>query len=246
MARQIHATFAVWSARKFELMRGLLVEQKRNDQQETEEARFLVVKKIRDAILDETFKPGERLPEEQVGKMFNVSRSPVREVLLALEKEWTVVMEPYKGATVKPLSPEEALDIADLRLSLITLAARPAYRHLSLTDFDLAYGLAKQMTRTHSAKEYFEYDRRFWDIIFEKARRPILWEVFRQLDDRLTRYNPLVLKLFPDSATRPRQREVFIEFLRKGEVDEAVRAFKKLYLEIVHRIIDHLKTEDVG
>ena len=70
MARQIHATFAVWSARKFELMRGLLVEQKRNDQQETEEARFLVVKKIRDAILDETFKPGERLPEEQVGKMF--------------------------------------------------------------------------------------------------------------------------------------------------------------------------------
>jgi DNA-binding GntR family transcriptional regulator len=117
---------------------------------------------------------------------------------------------------------------------------------LSPTDIDLGYGLAKQMTRTHSAKEHFEYDRRFWDIIFEKAQRPILWEAFRQLDDRLTRYNPLVLKLFPDSATRPRQREVLIEFLRKGEVDEAVRAFKKLYLEVVHRIIDHLKTEDVG
>jgi len=56
------------------------------------------------------------------------------------------------------------------------------------------------MTRTKSAKEYFEYDRRFWSILFEKAQRPILWEVFRQLDDRLTRYNPLVLKLFPDPA----------------------------------------------
>jgi hypothetical protein len=66
------------------------------------------------------------------------------------------------------------------------------------------------MTRTKSAKEYFECDRRFWDILFEKAHRPILWEVFRQLDDRLTRYNPLVLKLFPDSATRPRQREVLM------------------------------------
>jgi DNA-binding GntR family transcriptional regulator len=223
-------------------MRGALVQQRRNDQQETEKAIFLVIKKIRDAILDETFKPGERLPEEQLGKMFNVSRSPVREVLLALEKEGTVVMEPYKGATVKPLSPEEALDIADLRLALITLAAKPAYRHLSPTDFDLAYGLAKQMTRSKSAKEYFECDRRFWDIIFEKAQRPILREVFRQLDDRLTRYNPLVLKLFQDSATRPRQREVFIEFLRKGEVDEAVRAFKKLYLEVVHQITDHLET----
>src|SRR5215469_11002399 len=223
-------------------MRGPLVQQRSNNEQEIEKAPFLVVQKIRDAILEETFKPGERLPEEQLGKMFKVSRSPVREVLLALEKEGTVVMEPYKGATVKPLSPEEALDIADLRLSLITLAAKPAYRHLSPTDFDLTYGLAKQMTRSNSAKEYFEYDRRFWDVIFEKAQRPVLWEVFRQLDDRLTRYNPLVLKLFPDPAKRPRQREVLIEFLRKGEVDEAVRAFKKLYLEVAHRIIDHFQS----
>jgi hypothetical protein len=45
----------------------------------------------------------------------------------------------------------------------------------------------------------------------------------------------LTLKLLPDPATRPRQREVFIEFLRKGEADEAVRAFKKLFLEVVHQ-----------
>ena len=225
-------------------MRGPFVQQRRNDEQETEKAIFVVVRKIRDAILDETFKPGERLPEEQLGKLFNVSRSPVREVLLALEKEGTVVMEPFKGATVKPLSPEEALDIAELRLSLITLAAKPAHRHLSPADFDLAYRLAKQASRTNSAKEQFEFDRRFWDIIFEKAQRPILWEVFRQLDDRMTRYNPLFLKLFPDQATRPRQREVLIEFYRKGEVDEALRAFKKIYLEVVQHIIDHLESEE--
>jgi DNA-binding GntR family transcriptional regulator len=115
---------------------------------------------------------------------------------------------------------------------------------LSPADFDVAYGLAKQMTRTHSAREYFEYDRRFLHIIFQKAKRPILCEVFRRLDDRLTRYNPLVLKLFPDPATRPRQREAFIEVFRKGEVDEALRAFKKLYLEVVHRIIDYLEAEE--
>ncbi len=176
------------------------------------------------------------------GKCSNVSRTPAREALFALEKEGTVVMESFKGATVKPLSPEEALDIAELRLSLITLAVKPAHRHLSPADFDLAYRLAKQASRTNSAKEQFEFDRRFWDIIFEKSQRPILWEVFRQLDDRMTRYNPLFLKLFPDQATRPRQREVLIEFLREGKVDEAVRAFKKIYLEVVHRIIDHLET----
>src|ERR1700758_1733277 len=197
-------------------MRHPFAQQRRNDEEEPEKGIFLVVKKIRDAILDETFKPGERLPEEQLGKMFNVSRTPAREALFALEKEGTVVMEPYKGAILKPLSPEEALDIAELRLSLITLAVKPTHRHLSPADFDLAYGLAKQITRSNNAKEHFKYNHQFWDIIFEKTQRPILRDVFRGLEDRAIRYVPLILKLFPDPATRPRQREALIEFYRKG------------------------------
>jgi GntR family transcriptional regulator, trigonelline degradation regulator len=203
-----------------------------------------VVKRIREAILDEVFKPGDHLGEVDLAKKFEVSRSPVREALLALEKEGTVVTEPYKGAILKPLSAAVVLDIAELRLSLITLGAKAASRHLSPADFDLAYGLAKQLTRTKSAKEYFEYDRRFWDIIFEKAQRPILWEVFRQLDDRTTRYNPLFLKLFPDPATRPRQRETLIDRYRKGKVDEALRAFKKIYLDVVDQMIDYLNSQE--
>jgi FCD domain len=121
--------------------------------------------------------------------MFKVSRSPIREALFALENGGTVTTEPYRGAILKPLSTEEVSDIAELRLALITLAAKAAHRHLSPADFDSPYGLAKQATRSKSAKEHFEHNRHLWDIIFEKTQRPILWEVFRQLDDRMTRYN---------------------------------------------------------
>jgi DNA-binding GntR family transcriptional regulator len=139
-------------------MRGAFVQQRRNDEQEIEKTPFLVVRKIRDAILDETFKPGQRLAEAGLRELFKVSRSPVREALFALESEGTVFMEPYKGAILKPLSPEEALDIAELRLALISLAAKPAYRHLSPADFDSAYGFAKQITRSNSAKEHFQVE----------------------------------------------------------------------------------------
>ena len=144
--------------------------------------------------------------------MFEVSRSPVREALLALESEGTVIMEPYKGAILKPLSSEEALDIAELRFSLITLAAKPAHRHLPGLILTLFNRLAKQITRSNNAKEHFEYNRQFWDIVLEKTQRPILRDVFRGLEDRLARYYPLFHKLFPDPATRPRQQEVLIEF----------------------------------
>ena len=47
---------------------------------------------------------------------------------------------------MKPLSEEEALDIAELRLALIALALKSAYRHLSPVDFDYTYDLAKRIT----------------------------------------------------------------------------------------------------
>src|SRR5258708_1735157 len=95
------------------------------------------------AIFDEVFKPGDHLTEAELVEKFEVSRSPVREALLALEKEGTIILSPSKGAIVKPLSPEEVLDIAELRLALISLALKPAYRHLSPADFDAGYDLAK-------------------------------------------------------------------------------------------------------
>jgi DNA-binding GntR family transcriptional regulator len=222
-------------------MRQLSVRNMKNETSQFEKTATVLIRKIRNAILDDVFKPGDWLPEVDLAKRFQVSRSPVREALQLLEKEGTVITEPYKGAVIKPLSQEEVLDIAELRFAVITLAAKAAYRHLSPADLDLAYGLAKQITRSKSAKEYFECNRRFWDILFERPRRPIRCEVFRQLDERMARYYPLFQKLFPDPATRPRQQEVLIEFYRKGKVDEAVRAFKKDYFEVVQRMIDHFE-----
>jgi DNA-binding GntR family transcriptional regulator len=226
-------------------MRQPLPPKNTNETQEVEKAPFLVVKRVREAILEGIFKPGDHLGEVELAEKFKVSRSPVREAWLALEKEGTVVMSPYKGAIVTPLSAAEVLDIAELRLAAISLAIRPAHRHLSPADLDHAYDLAKRLTRINSAKEHFEYNRQFWDIIFSRAERPILREVFRQLEDRGTRYEPLLLKLFPPES-RPRQREVLIEIYRKGKIAEAFRAFKKIYLEIVDEVIDHLKNQEAG
>jgi DNA-binding GntR family transcriptional regulator len=118
---------------------------------------------------------------------------------------------------------------------------RLAHRHLPPADFDLT----KRITRTKSAREAFECNRRFWDIIFENAERPILWEMFQKLDDRMTRYYPLWVKeLYPTPESRPRQHEALIEWYRKGQLAEALRAFKKIYLETVDRIVDHLEAQD--
>src|SRR5260221_1646088 len=122
---------------------------------DSEKVPFVVVNKIREAILDEVFRPGDHLTEAELVEKFEVSRSPIREALLALEKEGTVIISPYKGAIVRPLSAAEVLDIAELRLAIISLALKPAHRHLSPADLDHAYDLANRLTRINNAMDFF-------------------------------------------------------------------------------------------
>jgi DNA-binding GntR family transcriptional regulator len=232
-----------YSLKKFYAMRQTFTPKNADDTEDTEKAPFFVVKRVREAILDEVFKPGDHLGEVELSEKFEVSRSPVREALLALEKEGTVIIHPYKGAVVKPMSAVEVIDLAELRLTLISLALKPAYRHLSPADFDHAYELSKRLTRIRNAKEHFECNRQFWSIIFSKAKRPILSEVFGKLEDRGARYEPLLVKLFPPE-TRRRQREILIEIYRKGKITEAFKAFRKIYLEIVDDVINYFESPE--
>jgi hypothetical protein len=56
----------------------------------SQKLRWRTFVRIREAILDEGFKPGDHLGEVELAERFEVSRSPVREALLALEKEGSV------------------------------------------------------------------------------------------------------------------------------------------------------------
>ena len=62
--------------------------------------RELVCENIRQAIIDGTFSPGERLMEIQLADEMGVSRTPVREAIRKLELEGFVVMIPRRGTYV--------------------------------------------------------------------------------------------------------------------------------------------------
>ena len=48
---------------------------------------------------------------------------------------------------------------------------------------------------------------------------------------------------YPTPESRPRQHEALIEWYRKGRLAEALRAFKKIYLEMVDHIVDNLEAQ---
>ena len=79
---------------------------------------------LREAIVRGEIAPNARLVEADVSTEFAMSRGDVRTALIRLEQEGLVVREPHRGARVRPVSDEEAVEILEARAVLEGLAVR--------------------------------------------------------------------------------------------------------------------------
>ncbi|WP_439595378.1 GntR family transcriptional regulator [Falsiroseomonas sp.] len=85
-----------------------------------------VARRIEALILDGTLRPGERLNEVTLARSLGVSRGPVREAARALEKTGLVTVIMNRGAFVRSLGLDEAMEIYEINAVLFGLAARRA------------------------------------------------------------------------------------------------------------------------
>jgi DNA-binding GntR family transcriptional regulator len=148
-----------------------------------------VVDRLRDAIFHGSFKPGEALREEQLAAMLDVSRGPVREALVQLEREGLVLVRRHRGATVARLSRSDLEDVYSLRLALERLAIQRATRYATDLDFAAmeavltAFDVAP--SRGPSEKDVAELDVRFHDLIYQAARHQRLYDCWANLKSQI-------------------------------------------------------------
>jgi DNA-binding GntR family transcriptional regulator len=81
---------------------------------------------LREAIVRGDLAPDARLVEADLSTTFDMSRGAVRTALIRLEQDGLVVREPHRGARVRRVSDDEAVEILQARAVLEGLAARQA------------------------------------------------------------------------------------------------------------------------
>jgi DNA-binding GntR family transcriptional regulator len=79
---------------------------------------------IRAMIFDQRLRAGERVPQDEIAAELRVSRVPVREAVIALDREGWVTNEPHRGAFVNGLDENSVRDHYELLGMLYGLAAR--------------------------------------------------------------------------------------------------------------------------
>jgi DNA-binding GntR family transcriptional regulator len=144
-----------------------------------------IAARLRAAILGGHFGPGQQLREEPLARSMGVSRGPIREALIRLEREGLVVIRRNRGAFVAQLSREDLDEVYTLRVVLERLAVQRAIQHADATILTAMEQVIATMAaldqRGITEQEAAELDIRFHDLIYETSRHRRLYESWASL-----------------------------------------------------------------
>jgi DNA-binding GntR family transcriptional regulator len=97
--------------------------------------------RLREAIVRGELASNQRLVEAEISRAFDMPRGAVRSALVRLEQDHLVEREPHRGARVRHISEEEAVEILQARAALEGLAARHAALHTTRAQADELKGI---------------------------------------------------------------------------------------------------------
>ncbi|WP_207954659.1 GntR family transcriptional regulator [Saccharopolyspora elongata] len=155
-----------------------------------------VYDRLRGEIVDGTFETGAQLVELALAERYGTSRTPVREALRRLEQDG-LVERGDRGMRVRTRSPEEILEIYEVRISLeATAASAAAQRH---SEFDLIRirraQAAMDSTSTDDPAAMAAANRAVHEAIWVASHNGTIVDLLTRLNNHLTRYPATTLKV---------------------------------------------------
>jgi DNA-binding GntR family transcriptional regulator len=112
---------------------------------------------LRQQILRGDLVPGQRLVEAELGEQFAVTRAGVRAALFDLTAEGLVERIQHRGARVRVVSLEEAIEITECRMALEGLCAAKAAERVTSDDLSELARLGKTMRDAVSSGDLLTY-----------------------------------------------------------------------------------------
>lgn len=153
-----------------------------------------IYEELRSKIVHNLFKPDDRLVEEKLAKLFEVSRTPLRQALDRLEFEKLVIKKKNGRIYVSPLSIEEAIEIYQVREVLEGLVAKEATKKItaaSLTKMEDVLILSDRAYEESRNNDAIVYGFQFHNLLYELSANRTAIEFLKQIRNRIERYRQI-------------------------------------------------------
>jgi DNA-binding GntR family transcriptional regulator len=143
-----------------------------------------VVDVIRQGILANELAPGQRLVEAELCKLLGTGRGAVRAALIDLAHEGLVERIANRGARVRIVSLEEALEIAQIRLAIETVVVSQAAEKVTDEDARRLRELAAQLNERADqgdAAGFAQFTHQILETYVAIAQMPIAGDMLGRL-----------------------------------------------------------------
>ena len=196
---------------------------------------------LRDAILSGEYLPGERLVEAQLCERFGISRFTVRAALQDLAADGLVKVERNRGAHVRKVTLDEAVEITEVRMVLEGLvAARAAARvtDAQASELDEIGLLMRRAVGAGEFRRYGDLNQRLHGLIRGIAGHHTADTIIETLRGQLVRHQ-FMISLHPGRpAISLPQHERIIEAIRERNPNAAESAMREHIASVIEALRD--------
>lgn len=204
--------------------------------QPTQTVSEVMVTGIRRAILAGTILPGQRLVEAELAQQFGGSRATVRAALIALEGEGIVERSHNRGARVRVVTRQEAVELTEVRMALESLCAAQAAQRITDDEVAELRHLGEQMRVTVEADDdvsYAELNRWLHQRVLEIAGHGVAQDLIKRVRGRSAITHQFRIGLHPRRMTASLEEHLdVIAALERRNSDEAESAMRRHLLSV--------------
>ena len=189
--------------------------------------------------------PGSPIREKDLSEQMEVSRTPIREALLQLEKEGLVEIYPQAGTRISKISMEEVRESHFIREAMESATVRFAAQQ---GDSELNKKLKSRLQQFKDSLDtaekdlLFELDELFHKTIAEFRFQNRLWKITNIAKSHMDRVRHLTLPLPKRIYEIADEHQRVADFIIRHQPDEAVRAIQD-HLSVIFSDIERIRAE---
>jgi DNA-binding GntR family transcriptional regulator len=192
--------------------------------------------KLRQEIVTGKLPPGYVLREAELAARFGVSKTPLREAFVRLEKDGFVQIAPYRSAVVAGYSRQDLREIYEVRELLEGLCAREAARHLTPED---RAALGRVVRDSTAAYEAGDGDRltalldEFDVLLYAQSKNGRITEMLNNIRDHVTRIGRLTVAIPGRMGASVQQHQAIYEAIVRRDGERAESLMRQHILSVM-------------
>lgn len=188
-----------------------------------------VYQELKKGIMSLRLVPGTEMSTQEIATKLQVSRTPVREAFIQLQKEGLVEAIPQKGTKVSPINVKRVSQERFLRESLELAVIEPFLANVNKEDYKTLRTNIEEQKKSWNQRDYVGFvqlDNQFHKALFEVAEQQLSWELISNYNGHYDRLRILTIRNEETLAASIEQHEKIVSLAEQEKIEQVYSELK--------------------